>query len=122
LDGNCGNQLLANLDPARRYVALASLLADDRLWVNSASGVCGQFFAVELANVAAQVQFAEDCGGRTPNYDSANIYRSLLVSGTRIGIDDGLHRDELRHSDDVFPFLAAPQSAAKAAGSAYAEY
>ena len=35
-DGVCGNQLLAGTVPQRRYLALATLLADDRLWVNSA--------------------------------------------------------------------------------------
>jgi len=36
-----------------RHDAMATLLADDRLWVNSASGVCTQLFAVELASSRA---------------------------------------------------------------------
>lgn len=121
LDGHCGNQWLATAAPKRRYVALATLLADDRLWVNSASGTCRQFMAVELANVAGQARFAKDCGGRTPTQDSANIYRSLLVSGTLDGIDDGLHRDALTHSDSAFPFLAAPAPKAGASSGAYGD-
>jgi hypothetical protein len=102
-DGKCGNQLLASkrVTGAGRYRELATLLADDRLWVNSASGVCKQFFAVELG-------LGNDCGGRTPTYSAANVYRSLLANGTSVGIDDGLTRDKQEHSSTTFPFLAAP--------------
>lgn len=102
-DGKCGNQLLASksVSGAGRYRELAALLADDRLWVNSAAGVCKQFFAVELG-------LGNDCGGRTPTYSAANVYRSLLANGTSVGIDDGLTRDKQEHSSTTFPFLAAP--------------
>jgi hypothetical protein len=111
-DGKCGNQLLANqaAAPSMRYRALATLLADDRLWVNSASTVCTQLFAVELANLAGQSSLKDDCGGRTPNYDAVNVYRSLLVDGTTLSVDDGVHHDEREHSATVFPFLAAPDT------------
>lgn len=113
-DGKCGNQLLANPEaaPSMRYRALATVLADDRLWVNSASTVCTQLFAVELASLARQRALRRDCGGRTPNYNAANVWRSLLVNGTTIGIDDGLDHDEREHSSTVFPFLAPPDAAA----------
>jgi len=109
-DGQCGNQLLTDKKAAssERYSALATLLADDRLWVNGASGVCTQLFAVELANLAGQSALNNDCGGRTPNYDAANIYRSLLVDGTTSSVNDGLHHDARVHSAETFPFLAAP--------------
>jgi hypothetical protein len=121
LDGNCGNQLLANhaQAQAQRYQALATLLADDRLWVNSASKVCTQLFAVELAYAAGQTAFENDCGGRTPNYKAANIYRSLLVKGTTVGIDDGLDHDEREHSSTVFPFLAIPDAGSAAIDKTY---
>jgi hypothetical protein len=106
-DGHCGNQLLAG--KRDRYRTMATLLADDRLWVNSGSGVCTQLFAVELASLAGRKELRNDCGGRTPNYDSVNVYRSLLVDGTYASVDDGLHRDELEHSATEFPFLAAPK-------------
>jgi hypothetical protein len=111
-DGQCGNQLLADKDaaPAERYRPLATMLADDRLWVNSAASSCTQMFAVELAALKHDSRFNSDCGGRTPTYDAANIYRSMLATGTASGIDDGLHRDALDHSAQVFPFLAAPAS------------
>ena len=111
-DGKCGNQLLASrtVSGAGRYRELATLLADDRLWVNSASGVCTQFFAVELAQLAGQSSLQNDCGGRTPTYSAANVYRSLLANGTSTGIDDGLSRDAREHSSTTFPFLAAPDT------------
>jgi hypothetical protein len=115
-DGQCGNQLLADqaAAPSARYRALATLLADDRLWVNSASTVCTQLFAVELASLAGRDELSHDCGGRSPNYDAANTYRSLLVSGTSVGVDDGLHHDERQHSATLFPFLAPTDQASGA--------
>lgn len=112
-DGKCGNQLLAGkIANAGRYRQLATLLADDRLWVNSASKICTQFFAVELAQLTGQRALANDCGGRSPTYSAANVYRSLLANGKPAGIDDGLTRDEHDHSSSAFPFLAAPATAA----------
>jgi hypothetical protein len=112
-DGKCGNQLLAGTDAsAGRYRRLATLLADDRLWVNSAAKVCAQFFAVELAQLTGERAFVNDCGGRSPTYSAANIYRSLLANGKPVGIDDGLMRDEHDHSSTAFPFLAAPAAVA----------
>jgi hypothetical protein len=109
-DGKCGNQLLADKSaiPPKRYRSLATLLADDRLWVDSASSSCTQLFAVEMASTWREKRYRSDCGGRTPNYDAVNIYRSLLATGTTTGVDDGVHRDEVAHSASVFPFLAAP--------------
>lgn len=111
-DGKCGNQLLAStkVTGAGRYRELATLLADDRLWVNSASGVCTQLFAVELAQLAGRSALKNDCGGRTPTYSAANVYRSLLADGTSTGIDDGLSRDEREQSSTTFPFLSAPDT------------
>jgi len=111
-DGKCGNQLLASkqVTGAGRYHELAALLADDRLWVNSASGVCTQLFAVELAQLAGQGALKNDCGGRSPTYSAANMYRSFLANGTSTGTDDGLTRDAREHSATKFPFLAAPDA------------
>jgi hypothetical protein len=110
-DGECGNQFLVDDkgDPAQRYRALARLLADDRIWINTESHTCTQLFAVELASLAGRKEESGDCGGRTPLYSAANVYRSLLVSGTTAGVDDGLTRDEHEPSATVFPFLAPPE-------------
>ena len=109
LDGECGNQFLAEShESPARYAKLASVFADDRLWVNSASRVCTQFLAVEVASLSNQEMLSQDCGGRTPTYDTSNTWRSLLISGTLTGITDGLNRDEHSPSATVFPFLAPP--------------
>lgn len=108
-DSQCGNQLLADMDapPATRYRAMATLLADDRLWVNAASTICTQLFAVELASLGRR-EGRDDCGGRAPDYSALNVYRSLLVTGDIDGVDDGVNRDEREHSAAKFPFLAPP--------------
>ncbi|WP_263415449.1 DUF4331 domain-containing protein [Terriglobus albidus] len=109
-DGECGNQWLANAHaaPAQRYKPLAALLADDRIWVNSASGVCTQFLAVEFNALHRSDALPNDCGGRTPNYDANNVFRSLLTLGRISGVDDGVLHDDKQHSTSTFPFLAKP--------------
>ena len=106
-DGQCGNQWLAvqNANDPARYDALARLLADDRLWVNSTSAICTQYLAAEFDSVGA---VNHDCGGRTPTMDAVDVFRSLLANGTLRGIDDGVDRDDGAPSDSRFPFLAAP--------------
>jgi len=109
LDGQCGNQLLAEpTESPARYRRLAEVFVDDRLWVNSASRVCTQFFAVELANVSGEKAMSSDCGGRAPTYDTSNVWRSLLIAGKTAGVSDGLREDEHSPSATVFPFLAPP--------------
>ena len=95
-DGRCGNQLMIDgaAPPAQRYLPLARLLADDRLWVDSAIATCTQLFGVERG--------LHDCGGRTLHYDAVNVYRSLLAGGA---VTDGVRTDDQRHSDTEFPFL-----------------
>lgn len=104
-DGVCGNQWRAasGAKPGR-YRALAALLADDRVWVDSRSTRCERFMAVERRDGAA----GDDCGGRTPDSDAVDAYRSLLVNGTTHGVDDGVARDDAAHSAVAFPFLAPP--------------
>ncbi|MGR4864934.1 DUF4331 family protein [Caulobacter sp. LARHSG274] len=113
-NGRCGDQLLAGprAEPGR-YHALAALLADDRLWVNSAARTCARLLAVEQAVLAGRSALAGDCGGRAPSYSAVNVYRSQLVDGTDTGVSDGVERDEQPVSDAVFPFLAPPPVAAK---------
>jgi hypothetical protein len=102
LDGTCGNQWLSDPAPGpRRYRALAALLADDRLWIDSRATTCAQLFAVELG-------IAGDCGGRTPLVDAVDVVRSRLVLGASAGLDDGVGRDDHPPSIDAFPFLVAP--------------
>jgi hypothetical protein len=107
-DGQCGNQWIAKPGSARRYAVLSRLLADDRIWINSSSSQCTQFLAVEFTALGSPGASPSDCGGRTPNYDASNIFRSLLANGIVSGFDDGLHQDDKVHSTVEFPFLAEP--------------
>jgi len=104
-DGHCGNQWLADLNApkAGRYAKLALLLADDRLWVNTDAHACQQYLSAELHQRRVAKR---DCGGRTPNYDAVDVFRSLLVLGRTSGVDDGVAHDDGQHSDLKFPFLA----------------
>jgi hypothetical protein len=106
-DAIAGNQWLAVRvnHTEERYLVLAQLLADDRLWVNTASAVCNQYLAVELATHGSP---NKDCGGRTPHHNVNGVFRSLLIRGTSDTVDDGVDRDDKTHSTATFPFLAAP--------------
>ena len=104
-DGVCGNQWLASPKvTATRYHALASLLADDRLWVDSRQKQCQHYMAVERGESAR----LHDCGGRAPDLDAVDVYRSLLVNGTDAGVEDGVREDDMPSSRIDFPFLAPP--------------
>lgn len=107
-DGRCGNQLLADAQVIpERYYALATLLADDRLYLNAAAQECRQFLAVELAATGTEPSFALDCGGRTPSVDPVDVLYSISTIGAWTGVDDGLSVDE-RPTTSEFPFLAPP--------------
>ena len=100
LDGVCGNQLLAGATAAAgRYDALAGVLADDQIYVNTATGTCTQYFAVEL-NVAG------DCGGRAPTYDTVDVTLSAAAIGMPTGVTDGVSADDKTQSNTTFPFLS----------------
>ena len=112
LDTVCGNQLLAAAGDDQpkpgRYDALAGVLADDVLYVNTASGVCQQYLAVE-ANALGITN--TDCGGRTPLEDTIDTTYSLLAAGALSGVTDGIDRDaDGTASLTAFPFLDAPNS------------
>ena len=106
-DGACGNAWQANrtMRPAQRYRDLAALLADDRLWIDSRKRTCVRYLAVELRAGGTRTT---DCGGRRPDLDAVDVYRSLLVGGRESGVDDGVARDDRPQPVDTFPFLAAP--------------
>lgn len=106
LDGMCGNQLLASETDG--YVALAGILADDRLYVNSASGKCGTYLGLEGEIVGALEPGQGGCGGRTPTDDVIERSYSLLAAGVLVGVDDTISSDGSDHDPNKFPFLAAP--------------
>lgn len=106
LDTTCGNQLAADQNPDDRYSFLATVLADDQVYVNSASGTCTQYFGVELNALGVE---NTDCGGRTPLYDVIDVTYSALAIGATSGVGDGVDSDtDGDHSADTFPFLAPP--------------
>ena len=107
LDRVCGNQLLAGSTPvAGRYKALADILADDQLYVNTAAGTCNQYLAVE-ANAIGIAN--TDCGGRTPLENTIDITYSVVAAGTLTGVTNGITSDaDGTASLTVFPFLDRP--------------
>lgn len=109
LDGMCGNQILADLAQTgpERYDTFAGVLTDDRLYLNAASGACTQYLAVEL-DVTGLAGTGEDCGGRTPLYDTIDVSYTALSNDLSVPVGDGVASDDVTHSLDVFPFLAAP--------------
>jgi len=110
LDTNCGNQLLAGTSAvAGRYNGLAGVLADDQLYVNTASTTCTQYLAVE-AN-AVNVAPNNDCGGRALSYDVIDTSYSVLAAGALSGVGDDINADGDGniHSNTAFPFIGAPR-------------
>lgn len=107
LDGACGNQLLASGDGPDRYDALAGLLADDRLWIDTRQGTCSRYLAVEAA--AAGLDESADCGGRTPSMDVIDTTYSLLARGTFDGVTDGVDADPDGPAPAAFPYVRAPR-------------
>lgn len=107
LDANCGNQLLASKDVAAgRYDTLASVLADDRQWLNANATSCDVYLGVE-ANATMLVP-NQDCGGRALKYDVIDISYSALAAGSLVGVTDGIGPPN-SVGGEVFPYLAAPQ-------------
>ncbi len=110
LDARCGNQLLAGAAPSGRYDALAGVLADDQLYVNSDRTNCqpGAYLGVEAEVVGALPEGDGSCGGRIPGDDVVERSYSVLAAGVLGGVDDGVPSDDATHDPDTFPFLAAP--------------
>jgi hypothetical protein len=108
IDATCGNQLFADTTKtdASRYAKLAGVLADDRLWVNTAATACTTYLAVE-ANATGVVVNA-DCGGRMPSYDVIDVTYSAAAIGALSGVTDGV-AVPARAQVATFPYTAAPQ-------------
>ena len=100
-DGVCGNQLLAGRDTELgRYDAFAAVLADDVLYVNTSSGTCEQYLAVEFG-----FGTAGDCGGRKPAYDAIDTTYMALM-GDMFTFTDGV--GDVGDAEEMFPFLRDP--------------
>jgi hypothetical protein len=107
LDTVCGNQLLAgNSAAVGRYDALAGVLADDRLYVRTDKTTCSTYLGAE-ANAVGVTN--DDCGGRTPLYNTIDVTYSALAIGQFSGVTNGFTSDsEGSPNATTFPFLGAP--------------
>jgi hypothetical protein len=112
LDENCNNQFLADPDAGSqnsnllKYGTLASVTADDRLWLNTAGASCTTYLAVE-ANATKLIPNT-DCGGRGLGYDVIDSTYSVVSIGAPAGVGDGVDADPAKTGGTTFPFLAPP--------------
>jgi len=106
LDADCGNQLVADAGE-KRYGFLATVLADDRLYIHSDRAVCGEYLGLEAEIVGAIPEGAGGCGGRGPADDVIERSYSALAAGLLAGVDDGVTSDDGQLLE-TFPFLSAP--------------
>jgi hypothetical protein len=107
LDTVCGNQLLAGSSAvAGRYATLAGVLVDDRLYVRTDKTTCATYLGVE-ANAVGLTN--DDCGGRTPLYNTIDVTYSALAIGQFSGVTNGFTSDsEGSPNATTFPFLGSP--------------
>jgi hypothetical protein len=122
-DTMCGNQAGAcamltgcpqNSTPdATRYLALAGVLADDQVYLDTTKATCGAYLAVETAALGAA---NNECGGRTPLFNVVHETYTLAVTGVsgikgndQYAITDGTTGNkEAPASLTAFPFLGDP--------------
>jgi hypothetical protein len=128
LDGTCGNQVLYNgmlggsgSANAQSYLQLASILADDELYLDTMVGASDSgapahvnYLAIELEVASGGVLAHTTCGGRDPNNDvMATTYSALAIGQTGFNqmtfaplLTDGA----TDHTDLTadFPFLGEP--------------
>jgi hypothetical protein len=116
----CGNQALYNgqamgggTPMATSYQALATVLADDELYLDTSKMTCALYLAVEFSVVTQSPN--STCGGRAPQYDVIDFSYSMLAMGIAgfvlpaftPKVPDGVsaHADV---SPTDFPFLGTP--------------
>jgi hypothetical protein len=102
LDGVCGNQ--AAFTPSTGYASLASLLADDVLWLDTSRSNCAQYLAVEQQ--ALGMPASTDCGGRTLTENVMDSTYALLA-GPAATVTNGIGAPASAPVT-TFPYLAAP--------------
>ena len=108
LDDYCQNQRLS-AKTGDRYLKLAELLLDDRVYLDSTSGDCSVYMGVELEALKKLNPGSGRCGGYTPRHDPVERLYSLAIGGALGGFDDGLTLDRrVPVSLTEFPFLGFP--------------
>jgi hypothetical protein len=128
LDGVCGNQVLYNgmiggggTAAAGSYTTLASILADDELYLDTKLGTSdiagshANYLSVELEVASQGALVHTTCGGRAPANDVMAASYSALAIGVNGFSTDGkftplLSDGATAHTDLTanFPFLGAP--------------
>lgn len=115
----CGNSALYNPaanPPAIAYFGLATVLADDELYIDTAKGDCTFYLSLEVEVATSGGVPHTKCGGRTLTMDVVDISYSLLAAGLNgfdaaNGFDARIKDGAVAHTDvsnDNFPFLGAP--------------
>lgn len=113
VDRNCGNQAFASADASadgavEKYGTLASVLADDRLWLDTAKTcTANQYLAVELNATGAAAN--TDCGGRTLPNDVIDTTYTAVASTLAAPVPDKIGAVAAKTNGTTFPYLAAPQ-------------
>ncbi len=126
--GGCGNQVLYNGNvsgggtaAAGSYVPLATILADDELYLDTSIGLSNiaasnaNYLSVELEVASAGAIIHTTCGGRAPSNDVMAASYTALAIGVGGFSTDGKFTPVLSdgatvHTDLTadFPFLGAP--------------
>jgi hypothetical protein len=111
LDDTCGNQ--PGFTAATGYATLAGVLANDVIWLNTASTTCQQYLAVELNALGVT---NTDCGGRTPTENTLDLTYNILagtLTPTTLPAIPGPAVNGFtaatKAPTTTFPYLAAPQ-------------
>jgi hypothetical protein len=103
LDTVCGNQAGYATLTSPDYQTLATVLAGDVLWLNTASTTCTQYLGVEF-NALPNAVPNSDCGGRTLTEDTIDVtYNALAGNAAMNGI-----KAPASAPSTTFPYLAAP--------------
>lgn len=118
----CRNQVLYNGSPsggnppmAGSYQTLATILADDMLYVDTSKTTCQQYLSLEIEAATGGTAPHAHCGGRTPTHDVIDISYSLLISGlagfTNPGFLPRITDGVAAHTDineSMFPYFGTP--------------
>lgn len=118
----CGNHVLYNggvgtTPSATSYEVLASILADDELYLDTSKTKCAFYLAVEFGFATAGPGTNTTCGGRAPSYDVIDYSLSVLAIGIAGFSTDGNFTPDLGdgtppHDDylSTFPYLGEPHT------------
>ncbi len=113
----CGNQALYNFNGGSgpmddSYQVLASILANDELFLDSSIATCHGYLAVEASLLIGPTG---TCGGRAPDYDVIDSSYSMLamgVGGFGAGFVPKIQDGADAHTDltATFPYLGPPNA------------